>query len=184
MWKYTFKVPNTWPTRGMNIHSLTQPETPQACCKLWILPACWKLSTSCSKSVDFNKFHQVYENQTCCNLIFADLPQVVKTTCIKFVDKQSWQSTCIKPVDNLQQTCYRQAEASDANASWYRLDDCKVTSLQQHCCNLRVCGCVLLFYYRLACDVDLNPRLNRFRGLRRRLLSSCNSMVCFVFECL
>ena len=55
------------------------------------------------------------------------------STCIKLVDKKSWQSTCIKPVDNLQQTCYHQAGASDANASWYRLDDCKVTSLQQTC---------------------------------------------------
>ena len=34
------------------------------------------------------------------------------------------QSTWIKPVDNLQQTCYHQTGASDANAS-----------LQQTCCN-------------------------------------------------
>ena len=120
----------------------TQSETPQTCCKLWILPACCKLSTNCSKSVDFIKLQQVCENQTYCNLIFADSLQVVETTCIKLVDKKSWQSTCSKPVDNLQQTCYHQAGASDANASWYRLDDSKVTSLQQTCCNLRVSGCV------------------------------------------
>ena len=47
--------------------------------------------------------------------------------------------TCIKPVDNLQQTCYHQARASDANASWYQLDDCEATSLQQT-------GCDLLWY--------------------------------------
>ena len=35
--------------------------------------------------------HQVEssENQTCYNLIFADLLQVVETTCIKLVDKKS-----------------------------------------------------------------------------------------------
>ena len=93
---------------------------PQTCCKLWILTACYKLSTSFSKSVDFIKLQQVCEYQTCCNLIFA----VVETTCIKLVDKKSWQSTCMLPVDNLQQTCYRQVGASDANASWYRLDYC------------------------------------------------------------
>ena len=36
-------------------------------------------------------------------------PQVV----VKLVHKTSAQSTCIKPVDNLQQTCYHQAGASD-----------------------------------------------------------------------
>ena len=96
---------------------VTQPETPQTCCKLWILPACCKLSTSCSKSVEFIKLQQVCENQTCCNLMFADLLQVVGTTYIKLVNKRSQLSTCIKPVDNLQQACYHQAGASDANAS-------------------------------------------------------------------
>ena len=36
-----------------------------------------------------NKLQRVCENQTCCNLIFADLLQVVETTCIKLVDKKS-----------------------------------------------------------------------------------------------
>ena len=84
------------------------------------------------------KLHQVCENQPLCSLIFA----IVETTCIKRVDKKSWQwqSICIKPVDNLQQTFYHQGGASDANASWYRLDNCKVTSLQQTCRNSRVSG--------------------------------------------
>ena len=72
-----------------------------------------------SKSVDSIKMQQVCENQTCCNLIFADFLQVAETTCIKLVDRKSQLSTCIKPrlVDNLQQTCYHQTGASDANAS-------------------------------------------------------------------
>ena len=45
-----------------------------------------------------------------------ELMQLVETTCIKLVDEMSWQSTCIKPVDNLQQTCYHQAGASDTNS--------------------------------------------------------------------
>ena len=62
------------------------------------------------------KLRQVCENQTYCKLIFADFLQVVESTCIKLVDKKSRQSTYIKPFDNLQQTCYHQAGASDANA--------------------------------------------------------------------
>ena len=59
------------------------------------------LSWSCIKHFAVIKLqHQVCENQTCCNLIFADFLQVVETTSIKLVDKKSWQSTCIKPVDN------------------------------------------------------------------------------------
>ena len=48
-------------------------------------------------SVDFIKLHQVCENQNRSNLIFIDLLQVVEFTCIKLVD-------------NLQQTCYHQAK--------------------------------------------------------------------------
>ena len=62
------------------ITSSTQPEMPQICCKLWILPAWCKLSTSCSKSVEFIKLQQVRENQIFYNLIFADFLQVVETT--------------------------------------------------------------------------------------------------------
>ena len=56
---------------------------------------------------------------------------LIETTWVKIVDKKSWQSTFIKTVDNLHHTCYHQAGASDANASWYRLDDYKATSLLQ-----------------------------------------------------
>ena len=48
-----------------------------------------RLAASCSKSVDLIKLQQVCENQTCCNLIFADLVQVAEKTCIKLVDKKS-----------------------------------------------------------------------------------------------
>ena len=78
-----------------------------ASCGFYRLAA--SLSTSCSNLVNFIKLQQVCENQTCCNLIFADLLQVVETTCIKLANIKSQLSNCIKPVDNLQQTCYRQA---------------------------------------------------------------------------
>ena len=65
-----------------------------------------------------------------------------------FIQLAPWQSICIKPADKLQRTCYHQAGASDAiNASWYRLDDSKVTSLQQISCNLRVSDRVLIFIF-------------------------------------
>ena len=114
--------------------SNTQPETPHTCCKL---------PTSSSKSVDFIRLQKVCESQSCCNLIFVDLVQIAELTCIKLVYKKYRQSTYSKPVDNLQQTCYHQAGASDANASWYWLDDSKTTTLQQTCYNLRVSGYVL-----------------------------------------
>ena len=86
-----------------------------ASCGFYRLDA--SLSTSCSKLVNFIKLQQDCENQTCCNLIFADLLQVVETTCIKLANIKSQLSNCSKPVDNLQQTCYHQAGASNANAS-------------------------------------------------------------------
>ena len=69
-----------------------------ASCEFYRLDS--SLSWSCVKHFAVIKLHQVCENQACCNLIFADFLQVVVTTCIKLVDKKSWQSTCIKPVDN------------------------------------------------------------------------------------
>ena len=76
-----------------------------------------------------NKLHQVCENQNWCNLIFAGLflKRLASSLWIKSLDNQR----ASKPgsVDNLQQTCYHQAGASDANASWYRLDDWKAKSL-------------------------------------------------------
>ena len=163
--------------------SYRQPETPQTCCKLRILPAYYKLSTSYSRLVDVINLQQAcwnqacckltvadlmqvddttcinlslwmttcskpdrttcsksderinadasWENQACCKLSFADLMQVVSSTCIKSADIKFWQ-VCSSQLaasllhDNLQQTWYYQAGASDANASWYRLDDRKL----------------------------------------------------------
>ena len=50
--------------------------------------------------------------------------------------QQTWRSTCFKLVDNLQQTSYRQAGASDVSEPILisALYDCKVT-------NLRASGC-------------------------------------------
>ena len=89
----------------------------------------YRLAASCQQVAASLLTSSSWASLICCNLIFADLLQVVETTCIKLVDKKSWQSTCIKPVDNLQQACYHQAGASDANASWYWLDYNKATSL-------------------------------------------------------
>ena len=64
--------------RCMIIIGYIQPETPQTCCKLWILPAWCKSSTNCSKSVDFIKLCHLNLNilpswtwylQTCCKLL-------------------------------------------------------------------------------------------------------------------
>ena len=92
-----------------------------------------------SKLVAFVKLHRACEIRLTCSLILADvccklLKQLALSLC--------WELTCIKCVDNLQQTCCHQAGASDANTSWYRLDDCQVTSLQQTSFNLYVFGCV------------------------------------------
>ena len=64
---------------------------------LWISSSLWKsdvmhldvcrLAASCWNSLhQACGFHQVYENQTWCILMFADLLQVVETACIKLVD--------------------------------------------------------------------------------------------------
>ena len=53
---------------------------------LWILLA---LLSSGMKCVGFIKLYKACENQTRCNLLFADLLQVVEITCIKLVDKKS-----------------------------------------------------------------------------------------------
>ena len=104
---FEFSAPNRG--RILNLPKTTQPQT---WCKLWILPADVSLSSTCI-NVGFIRLHQFCENQTWYNFIFADLLRVVETICIKLVDKKSWQSTCIKSVDNLQQTCYHLAGASD-----------------------------------------------------------------------
>ena len=98
----------------------------------------------CSKSVKIRLVPTWYL-QTWCKL----LKQLASSLWIK----KFWQSTCSKPVDILQQTCYHQAWASDANAFWYRLDDNKATSLQQTCWNFHVSGCVILKHRRIA-EID------------------------------
>ena len=102
---------------------------PQTCCKLWIWPACCKLSTNC-------------ENQTCCNLIFADLLQVVETTCIKLVDKKSWQSTCSKPVT----TCSRLVIIKTEQAMQTHSDIGLMTA-RERACSILVATCVFLVVY-------------------------------------
>ena len=95
-----------------------------------------------------------------------------ETTGIKLVDKQSRQSTCIKPVDNLQWTCYYQARASDANASWYRPDYFIPTSLEQTCGNLRVSGCFVL-----TCNYTLpSQRKAPMHGLHWSLITKLKSL--------
>ena len=90
--------------------SIHSQKTPQTCCKLSILLVCLNLSINCNKLVNFIKLQQVCYNQTCRILSFADLLQLVETTCSKPVDKKFWPSSCDK-------TCRQQAVASHANAS-------------------------------------------------------------------
>ena len=64
----------------MIIISYKQPDTPQTCCKLWILPACWKLSTSWSKSVDFyGRLHQVVANLSKSDLLQLDIYRLAES---------------------------------------------------------------------------------------------------------
>ena len=66
--------------QASKIHNLQQVCGVSGCVMIYY-------STSFSSSVDFIKLPQVSENQTCCILIFADLLQAVRTTCIKVVDE-------------------------------------------------------------------------------------------------
>ena len=86
-----------------------------------LMQVCHRVASSLLASSSFIKFLQF---KTWSNLIFVGFLWGVKTTYMKLVDKMSWQSTCIKRVDNLQPTWYHQPRASDANVSWYWLDDC------------------------------------------------------------
>ena len=79
---------------------------------MWILPA-WckvdvKLHVACW-------FHQAVLSLWKSDFMRPDICRL-ETTCNKLVNKKSWQWNCIKPVDKLQQTCYHQAGASNANA--------------------------------------------------------------------
>ena len=74
-----------------------------------------------------------------------------------------WKSTCIR------QNCYHQAGASDGNASWYRLDDCKATSLQQTCCNLCVSDSVFLYVHDIVvCTWTLTKSMFSFPKHKRK----------------
>ena len=76
--------------------SFTQPGTPQTCCKLWILPACCKLSTSCSKSVDFINLQKIWKSDLL--QLIADLCRYLQT-CRKLL-KQLASSLWIRSLDN------------------------------------------------------------------------------------
>lgn len=96
------------------LFTFTQPGMSQTWCKFWIL-LIWfaSLSSSCIKSVTMR-------------LMQLDIGWLAASQLwIKSLDK--WQSTCIKPDGNLQQTCYLQAGASDTNTSWCGLDVSKST---------------------------------------------------------
>ena len=84
--------------------------------KTSILPARGNLSTSYNKLVNFIKSQQASSNHLSF-AEFADLLQLVETTCNKPVDNKFRQSTGNKSIDNLQQTCHQQAVASHANES-------------------------------------------------------------------
>ena len=119
-----------------------QPKMPHTCSQLSTLPACCNLSTSWNELVNFIKLQQACYNWVCCKLSFANLLQLVGTTCRKPVDNKFGQSTCNKSVDNLQQIYRQQAVASHANASRYQLavTSCCVNGLVAAC----IFGCVYI----------------------------------------
>ena len=92
----------------------TQPKTPQTCCKL-LQQACY--------------------NHDCCNLSFADLLQLVETTCNKPVDNKFWQSTCNRLVIN------KLSQAVRTHPDIGLLKQA-VTKCQQNCCDLCIFGCI------------------------------------------
>ena len=94
---------------------------PKAWCKLFQQLAASLQISSCNKSDFYRLAATWWSEQTCCNLL---------TACRKPVKFK----TCRKPVDNLQQTCYHQAGASDANALWFGF----MTARQQLCSRLAV----------------------------------------------
>ena len=61
------------------------------------------MSTNCNKLVNFNELQQVCKNQACHNLSFANLLQLVETTCCKPADNKFCQSAC----EGLLTTCNR-----------------------------------------------------------------------------
>ena len=108
-----------------------------------------------------NVLMQVRENKIWGNLMFVDGLQ--ETAFIRLVYKKSWQSTYIKPVDNLQQTCYHQAGASDLRASRYRLVDHIATTqpeTPQVWCKLWILSAWCKYIIKLHQDCSLHPMKN------------------------
>ena len=98
--------------------SRTQPETPQTCCKLWNLPACCKLSSSCSKPVDFIKLQQVAK-------IRLAATWYLQTYCKLF--QQLAASLWITSLDkSVVATCIRLDAFVRLAASWYFQTCCKL----------------------------------------------------------
>ena len=109
----------------------------QTCCKLLQqLAASLRISScsksvvaTCSKSVERINADASCENQTCCKLIFADLLQVVSTTCSKLVDNKSWQ-VCRS---NLQQVCWTISCIKSVKirlaATWHFQTCCKLPTI-------------------------------------------------------
>ena len=126
----------------------TQPETTDL---LQVVYRFYRLAASCEKFQQVCWLHQVAASLWKSDLLQLDI--YMQTWCKLF--QQLASSLWIKSLD-LQQTCYHQTGASDANASWYRLDDCKATIPQQNCCNLRYSGCVPVITINRECDVSTN----------------------------
>ena len=139
---------------GTILFAITQPETPQTCCKLWTLPACCKLSSSCSKPVDFIKLQQV------CWLHQVASSLLTSSSCSKSVRIRlaaSWSNNLQQVCDNnLQQIGFSQIVSAlmrstdllqvdnfnhsfNLAASWYFQICCKLIS--QTCCKTETTNC-------------------------------------------
>ena len=83
--------------------------------------------TTCSKSDERINADASWENQACCKLTFADLMQVVSSTCSKLVDIKFWQvwyrTTCSKSVNT---SMLMQVEKIRLAASCYPQACCKL----------------------------------------------------------
>ena len=99
---------------ALHISCITQAWTPQTSCTLSTSPTCQQVATNLSISSSCNTSLK----QACWNLSFADLLQLVATT-------------CNKSVDNLQQTC------PPVEVCW---------KMSETCCNLCVFACVELLF--------------------------------------
>ena len=154
-------------------------QTTQTCCKLWILPACRKMSSSCSESVDFIKLQQVCENQTCCNLIFADLLHAVETTA---------SSLWIKSLDNqlpasLLTTCSRLVIIKPEQAMRTHPDIGLMTARQQACSRLAATFAFLAVQSILSsCRENLLACYNlSFADLLQLVETTCSKLVVKTF---